>query len=168
MNRNGIYRIGSMILVLMMAITGLNLASLTSGESNVQRVYHQPDPVTSDDEVTVYLVVKSTDNISKVRYYYCEKEPDDKCYMEKDMSYAGNNTYTGTIQKFKAGTKIGYNITIEYKNGSKEYPASPNEYIYYRVEGGKDNGGDSPAPGVALMLGAVSIALLLNWKRKED
>ena len=159
------------IVFLLLSLSGINLLLMAevSGESNVVRVYHEPDPVTSDDEVNVYLVVKSTDNISEVRYYYCEKEPEDKCYLEKDMNYIGNNTYTGKIQRFKAGTKVGYNISIEYDNGSKEYPASPEEYFYYRVEEGEDNGSDdTPAPDTASMVGAVGVAFILYWQRKKD
>ncbi len=149
-------------IILAMAI----LPAVTSG-SNINRVYHEPTIITSDDEVTIHLEVSSKDNITAVTFYYCQKEPDDICYLEKDMTNATGNNYSAIIQKFPGGSKVGYNITIEYDDGSKEYTApEPDGYHFYNVEG-EDEEEDAPFPGIPMMTAALFLALAVLWMRKR-
>lgn len=156
------------ILALAIFLTMTILPAAASG-SNIDRVYHEPTVITADDEVTVNLEVHSKDNITSVRYYFCQKEPDDICYLEDDMTNGSGNNYSATIQKFPGGSKVGYNITIEYDDGSKEYTApEPDGYHFYYVEGDdNDKEEDASYPGIPMMSAALALVLAVLWMRKH-
>ncbi len=151
----------------MLAITLALVAALLlplASAGNVQSVNHSPTTVTDSDEVVVTLVLKNSDNVSEVDLKYCE---DDVCYTYEDMDQDGQDTYTYTIPAIEGGTRVGYNISIEYDDGrDNEYPAPSSGYFYYTVEGEEDDE-DSPFPGTSMMLAGFALSLVLFRRRRK-
>jgi len=157
----------STFLLAILILGGIGTPIDVSAGTNVESIYHEPENITSEDKVTVYLTVKSTDNITQIQYDYCQLDPLGICTIYKNMTHLGGRRYSAVIPKQDGGTKIGYNVSIEYDNGSKEYTAPNNDtYHIYWVE--KDEGdNDSPFPGIQILLLSIFISIVLfHYKTK--
>lgn len=90
--------------------------------SNIKNVYQTPIAPNANEKVTVYLEVYNNSEIKNVILSCCTLAPSPKqfCTQPKQMECIGNNLYNGEIDGYDVGYKLGYNITINYANGSKE------------------------------------------------
>ncbi|MBM4249302.1 MAG: hypothetical protein FJ149_07695 [Euryarchaeota archaeon] len=107
-----------------------------AAEVDVVGLYHEPDKVTKNDEVIVYLEVDDSSNISVVYLVFCIIDPP-VCSQAFRMTYQGDNTYSYKIGKFKEGQDVKYNITIETKDGNRTLNA---ENHFAVVPAGTDGG----------------------------
>ncbi len=167
-----------------------------SEESIVKHVSHLPERLGLEDSLTVVLELQNISNISNLEIFICSMDPL-FCFYADNMDYVGNNTFESTIeyqdQDFKAGTVLGYNFKITFKNTTEEkFPNGPtfedhqnileaDEGIYYFTviigEGTfeDDNGEDTGSiiiylvvliSIVALILGAVVIYPMISKRKK--
>jgi hypothetical protein len=149
------------------------LAPVANADSNVKSIRHDPNTsITSSDDVTIYITLENSDNISSIEYQYCEVDPVGTCSIYKDMTDEGNDQYSGVIPANDGGTTMGYKVKIEYDDGSKEY--SPNEdsyHEYYIEEDEKDNDDSSfiPTPIVITpLLLAVALIHFIGSRKKTE
>ncbi len=130
-------------LLIIFAITVLIPFSMARAESNIRSVTHYPEDPFSGEEISVFMQVNSTDNITSVSMIHCEIEPLGPCSLPIQMTLGENNTYSANISGAQEGiTKIGYNITITFNDGSKEYSPIGGQYHYVNVT--ESEGGVTP------------------------
>ncbi len=117
--------------------------SIVNAESNIINVTHNPEIPFTGEEISIFVYLNSTDNITSVSLVHCEIEPQGPCYLPIPMKLKENNTYSTNISGIKKGiTKIGYNITITYSDGREEYSPKDNQYHYVNITAGQ--GGETP------------------------
>jgi cytochrome c-type biogenesis protein len=115
-----------------MVVILLAFIPIASAESNIKNVTYSPEVPFPGEAITVYMVVNDTSNITNVRLLYCQIEPSYLCYTPLYMTLKNNNTYTINItENLEDITRLGFNITLTYYNGSMEY--SPKEGTYHYV-----------------------------------
>lgn len=149
----------SMILLLIMLWIS---SSIASAESNIKSVTHYPENPFSRQEISVFVEVNDTSNITDANLVYCEIDPLGTCSLPIEMTMGENNTYYVNITgNFEGVNRIGYNITITYENGSVEY--SPAEGHYHYVNITESQGGETlPCPtGNTLAIQILIIALVV-------
>lgn len=118
-------------------------------EPNIKSVTHYPENPYSRDEITIFVEVNDTSNITKINVLYCQIEPVYGCYPDiLNMTLGENNTYTTIITRDLEGvTLLGINLTLTYNNGSKEYsPIGGEDYHYIDINTTLDGGGSPPCP----------------------
>ncbi|UCE73595.1 MAG: redoxin domain-containing protein [Methanomassiliicoccales archaeon] len=133
-------------------------------ESNIKTVRHTPQNPEVDQVITVFVDINDTTNISKVSLLYCQIEPSYLCYTPLEMTLDANDNYTASItQNLEGITRLGYNITILYDNGSKEYSPEEGTYHYLNITGGEDKTPPSPAENLLALqvLGGAIIVVLV-------
>ncbi len=119
----------AMIMLLLISIPTVN------AEGNIKSVMHSPQEPSAGQDITVFVEVNSTSNITGVKLEYCTVEPA-QCYVPLTMTLGEDNTYSAQITRdFEGGTIIEYNITITYDNGSEEYSPVGSQYHYINLTG---------------------------------
>jgi cytochrome c-type biogenesis protein len=93
------------------------------------------------------------------------------------MSLEENNTYRGTItQDLKGVTKLGYNITVDYMNGTQEFSPKDAEYHYVNINTSSEDGITQTDPfentlvmQILIIILVVVLALILakHFTRKD-
>jgi cytochrome c-type biogenesis protein len=106
-----------------------------SAEGNIKSVMHSPREPSAGQDITIFVEVNSTLNITEVKLEYCTVEPA-QCYVPITLTLGDNNTYSAQITRdFEGGTTIEYNITITYDNGSEEFSPVGSQYHYINLTG---------------------------------
>jgi len=120
-----------------LALALVVFSPVTAAQSNIVSTTHSPEYPFSGEPIAVSLVVNDTSNITSVRLLYCQIEPDYLCYTPSlNMTYIGANTYTVSItEHLEYIDLLGYNITVTYGDGSKEYSPSTGKYNYVNITG---------------------------------
>ena len=157
MNKAGLLKKSLVMLVLIILLIFL---PNVSAEPNIKSVTYYPENPFSGDEITVYVEVNDTSNITDVRLLYCQIEPSYLCYPPLHMTLIDNNTYTINITENLEGiTRLGFNITVSYENGSKEYSPKDGTYHYVNFTGEEPK---PPSPTEnTLALQALVVALIV-------
>lgn len=156
------------VIALFLFSLGIISLSVTSADSNFVTVDHDPDEnITSDDDVTIYVQLNSTANITSVEFLYCEIEPVGVCSIYAEMTHNGGTNYSAVIGKGKGGTTMGYKIKIEYDDGREdEYSPGKDSYNEYFIEKDpEDDDDDSPFLPIPFVLGSVLLAAVFIRKR---
>lgn len=125
------------------------LFSITSAAQNIKSVSHYPENPFSTDEITIYVEVNDTSNITEVSFLYCQIEPEYGCYFPNlYMTLEENNTYSTIITRDLTGvTLLGLNFTITYNDGSLEYsPIGGEDYHYININTSQEGGEILPSP----------------------
>lgn len=150
--------------VLSIFILFIFLLPNVGAEPNVLEVTHYPEEPFSFDEISVYVVVNDTSNISEIRVLYCQIEPIYGCYPDLlDMILGENNTYTTTITRDLSDVELlGLNITVTYIDGSKEYsPSEGEDYFYINIKTIEDGDTTGPCPTATNLAMQVLIVILI-------
>ena len=88
-------------------------------EPNIRNVTHSPQNPVAGEDISVFVEVNNTSNITEVKLQYCTVDPG-LCYPHITMTL-DNKTYSAQITRdFEDGTIIEYNITITYDAGHKK------------------------------------------------
>jgi cytochrome c-type biogenesis protein len=135
---------------------------ISSAGQNIKSVTHSPEEPFQEEKITVSVQVNDTTNITEVELLYCQIEPEFICYIPLYMTLGENNTYSVNItENIDKVTRLGYNITILYDNGSEEFSPADEHYHYIDLKVGE--GGESqPGPaGNALMYLLLIVALIV-------
>ncbi|UCE36327.1 MAG: redoxin domain-containing protein [Thermoplasmata archaeon] len=135
-----------------------------SAESNIRSVTYYPEKPFSYDEITVYVQVNDTSNITKVNMLYCQIEPEEGCYPDlHNLTLGENNTYSTIITRDLEGvTLLGINITVTYDDGSKEYsPLGGEDYHYIDINTSLEGGEAPPCPTESNLAMQVLIVILV-------
>lgn len=138
-----------------------------ASESNIISVSNKPQYPISGESITVYLEVNDTSNITGVRLLYCEIEPNYLCYTPAlNMTLGVNNTYRTIItEHLEDIERLGYNITVTYTDGSKEYSPSTGSYNYVNIT--SDGTTTTPpcptASTIAIQVLMVTIAVVIIY-----
>ncbi|MEE9151075.1 MAG: cytochrome c biogenesis protein CcdA [Thermoplasmata archaeon] len=163
-------------LLIIFVITLLIPFSMAGAESTIRSVIHYPENPFSGEEISVFVQVNSTDNITSVSMIHCEIEPLGPCSLPIQMILGENNTYSANISGPREGiTKIGYNITITFIDGSEEYSPIGDHYHYVNVT--ESQGGvtpPSPTEGslaiqvLIIILIVILVFLTITHIKRED
>jgi len=143
-----------------MVVILLTFIPPASAESNIKKVTYSPEIPSLGEKIEVYMEVNDTSNITNVRLLYCQIEPSYLCYPPLYMTLIDNNTYIVNLTENLEGiTRLGFNLTVTYENGSIEY--SPKDgtyhYVYFTGEEPKP---PSPAENT-LALQVLIVALIV-------
>lgn len=103
-------------------------------------VYQSPIEVTPTSSFTVHAELSSSTNVTLVYFTFCQLTSS-KCYLPIMMTRsAGSTWYTGTTKSMTAypgmtaGVQGGYNITVDYANGSNATaPVLPNPFQNFTI-----------------------------------
>ena len=147
----------------------LAAAPAEGADPNVVDVWHTPSgTVTPEDEVSVYIELEDTSNVTEVSIEVCVLEPRGSCRLPEEMTLESGTTYSHNIGRFDGGTTVGYNITIEYDDGNSTY-AGEEEYFTFQVQQvATDDGGDDsmPFPGAPLVAATIGLVVVLQRRRR--
>jgi cytochrome c-type biogenesis protein len=144
------------------------------GEQNALSTSHTPQDPEVGQIIDVFMDVNDTSNITKVSLLFCQIEPLYVCYTPSlEMTLFSNNTYTGSITRdLKGITKIGYNITIFYDNGSLEYSPVGATYHYVDIIGGETTPPPCPTQNLLgiqiLLVVLIVIIIYMVVKHQKD
>ena len=106
------------LIILALLFTGTASLPMTSADSNIIGLGHDPDEnITSDDDVTIHIQLNSTANVTSVEYQYCEVDPVGVCSIYSAMTHDGDTNYSAVIGNNDGGQTMGYKIKIEYDDG---------------------------------------------------
>jgi hypothetical protein len=160
-------------------------ASLAQGEPasagahspNVAGTDHGPDTPTRGQGVNVSVQLRDMSGIERVTLIYCRAE-NYACAPSLAMTTGGNATYQATIpwntNFFRGVRNVGYNVSIQYENGSHEssprfntpytpasLPEGAGKYYFYALEGKDATSSASGSVAVVVSVGAAFA--LLAW-----
>lgn len=105
-----------------------------SASTTVTAILQSPGRITEQDNFTISMQVASPANIVQVFFTFCQLT-NGLCYLPIVMNPQPNNWFNGTTNRMAAyhgmldGIRAGYNITINYQDGSNAtYPSIPNQF----------------------------------------
>ncbi|UCG67961.1 MAG: redoxin domain-containing protein [Thermoplasmata archaeon] len=150
--------------ILLVFIISLVFPPSVTAEPNVKNVIHYPENPFSFDEITVYVELNDTSNITAVKLLYCQIEPVYGCYPDiLNLTLGDNNTYSIAITRDLSGvTLLGLNFTVSYIDGSKEFsPIGGQEYHYININTSDDGGTTPPCPTEGNLAMQVLIVILI-------
>lgn len=165
--------------VLLIFIISLVFLPLVSAEPNVKSVSHYPENPFSYDEITVYVEVNDTSNITSIKLLYCQIEPIYGCYPDiLNLTPGDNNTYSTVITQDLSGVELlGLNLTINYLDGSKEYsPIGGEDYHYVDINttGAGDTSPPCPTESnlalqalIVILIVILFLIIVKHTKRKD-
>jgi cytochrome c-type biogenesis protein len=148
-------------------------------DPNVKKVTHYPENPFSYDEITVYVEVYNTSNITSIKLLFCQIEPEYKCYYPTlNMTLGENNTYTTVItQDLERTSLLGLNFTVTYNDDSIEYsPTEGEDYHYVDINTSSEGGETPPCPTesnlaiqvLIIALIVILVFLLLKHIKRKD
>jgi cytochrome c-type biogenesis protein len=150
----------------MLAIAFLLVSPSIAAQDNIVSTSHSPEYPFPGEAIAVSLVVNDSSNITNVRLLYCQIEPLYLCYTPSlNMSYIGGNTYTTSItEHLEDISRLGYNITITYDDGSKEYSPKTGPYNYVNITGGDTTSAPCPTEStLAIQVLIVCIVVIIAF-----
>jgi cytochrome c-type biogenesis protein len=133
-------------------------------ESNVKSVTHYPENPFSYDEITVYVEVNDSSNITSIKLLFCQIEPEYKCYNPPlTLTLGENNTYSTVItQDLEQTSLLGLNLTVTYNDDSIEYsPTEGEDYHYVDINTSSDGGETPSCPTESNLAMQVLIVVLI-------
>lgn len=157
-------------------IVALLVVTPTAKGQLIVDVSHSPDVPLPGEEVNVTMTVTNYSDVVFAELIWCNF--DTSSCVPKLMTYAGNNTYWGTIggaEGIKNGTIIGYNITVENTTGHREYRPLGQKYINITYVGPLPR--ELPEPPLitldfilieGLLVGLIiALVAMLIWKNRK-
>jgi cytochrome c-type biogenesis protein len=164
--------------VILVFIISLVFLPSVAAKPNVISVTHYPENPFSYDEITVYVEVNDTSNITSIELLYCQIEPEYICYNPPlNMTLGENNTYSTIITRDLEKTSLlGLNFTVTYNDDSIEYsPIGGEDYHYINITVSQD-GVSPPCPTesnlaiqiLIVILIIILVFLIIKHMKRED
>jgi cytochrome c-type biogenesis protein len=165
--------------ILLIFVISVAFLPSVAAQPNVISVTHYPENPFSYDEITVYVEVNDTSNITSIKLLFCQIEPDYKCYNPPlNMTPGENNTYSTIItQDLERTSLLGLNFTLLYNDESIEYsPTGGEDYHYIDINTSSESGEIPSCPTesnlamqvLIIALIVILVFLLLKHIKRKD
>lgn len=139
-------------------------------DGELLRVSHAPDPMPGDSQFSIVAEFANATAVDAVHMKYCLSENRNAtvCYVPMTMPRDGATFQVTSEHAIPPDQEFGYNLTIEYADGTTQYYPSGNHtpsnaYVFLRTLPA-DRG--VPAVPLALMVGVALATALLTDRRR--